>query len=219
MLAVDFSSIPRESLLGAGLRGLLKCLPKYLVVRIWQGPSRGMKWIVGSGVHGYWLGSYEYAKRKRFEQVVKPGMVVYDIGAHVGFYTLIASKLVQQAGYVIAFEPSWKAQEYLYCHVSMNDCHNVQIIPKAAHKLDGVKLDEMPVHRWPDVIKMDIEGGEYDVLTTARKILEQARPVIFLSTHSALLRELCHVFLTRYGYTIEPLNRPTWQEADEWLCV
>ena len=68
-----------------------------------QGKIRGKKWVVGSGNHGYWLGWYEYDKRILFEKTVTKQSIVFDIGAHVGFYTLLASELVGPGGKVYAF--------------------------------------------------------------------------------------------------------------------
>ena len=46
------------------------------------------RWILGSGVLGYWLGSYELEKQTLFASFIKPGDVVFDVGAQAGFYTL-----------------------------------------------------------------------------------------------------------------------------------
>ena len=88
---MSFSAISSNSLLGAALRYPLRWIPDDLVVPVLQGPLRGKKWIVGSSSHGCWLGGYEYEKQRRFAQAINPGGVVYDIGAHVGFYMLLAS--------------------------------------------------------------------------------------------------------------------------------
>lgn len=50
-------------------------------------------------------GNYEKETVKLAQQLVRPGMTVLDIGAHVGYYTRLFSKLVGDAGRVIAFEP------------------------------------------------------------------------------------------------------------------
>jgi FkbM family methyltransferase len=54
---------------------------------------------------GLITGSYEGETVKLVEQLVKPGMTVLDIGANVGYYTKPCSKIVGDAGCVIAFEP------------------------------------------------------------------------------------------------------------------
>ncbi len=79
-----------------------------------------MKWIVGSSNHGCWLGSYELKKQNQLVKYLKPGMIVYDIGAHVGFYTLIISKAVGPNGMVYAFEPFPDNIIFLKKHISLN---------------------------------------------------------------------------------------------------
>ena len=62
---MNLSSISSNSFLGKILRFPLKFIPKNLAIFILQGKLRGKKWIVGSGNHGCWLGSYEYEKQKK----------------------------------------------------------------------------------------------------------------------------------------------------------
>lgn len=57
----------------------------------------------------------------------------------------------------------------------------------------------------PDVIKIDVEGAEIEVLRGAERTLTEARPTIFLSTHSPELRGLSLKLLTTCGYNTEPL--------------
>src|SRR5580765_1322501 len=101
----NLSGISRETLIGKLLRAPLRLLPRTAAVPILQGPLRGKKWIVGSGTHGCWLGSYEYDKQKLFQKTVRSGDVVYDVGANAGFYSLLASLLVGEKGHVYSFEP------------------------------------------------------------------------------------------------------------------
>lgn len=48
---------------------------------------------------------FETQTRRAFEQITKPGMTVVDVGANIGYYTLLAAKLVGDKGKVYAFEP------------------------------------------------------------------------------------------------------------------
>ena len=114
---MNFSKISNRTFYGKILRLPLKLIPKRMVVPIVRGPLRGKRWIVGASTHGCWLGSYEYQKQSIFKKTVKSGYVVYDIGAHVGFYTLLSSVLVGTQGKVIAFEPVQRNLEYLKKHV------------------------------------------------------------------------------------------------------
>src|SRR5579864_334767 len=83
-IRINFSAINRSSLLGRILRLPLRLLPRGSVVPILQGPLRGRRWIVGSSTHGCWLGSYENGEQKILQASIRPGSVVYDIGANVG---------------------------------------------------------------------------------------------------------------------------------------
>ena len=59
----------------------------------------------GVAPHLIMNGVYEEFETQVFRSMVKPGMVVLDVGANIGYYTLIAADLVGEQGRVYAFEP------------------------------------------------------------------------------------------------------------------
>lgn len=67
--------------------------------------------IMYQGVSGKltprWVYAFDYEPETGliFKQLIKPGMTVVDIGANVGYYTLLAAKLLDGKGKVYAFEP------------------------------------------------------------------------------------------------------------------
>lgn len=76
-----------------------------------------------------------------FRRLVREGMNVIDVGAHVGYYTLLASRLVGQSGKVFAFEPEPRNYSFLLRNIELNACSNVTAIHKAvSHGTDRVKL-------------------------------------------------------------------------------
>ena len=93
-----------DTLMQRLLRYPLRLIPRETVVPIIRGPLRGRKWIVGSFLHRCWLGSYEIEFQKALAKEIKRGGVFYDVGANVGFYSLLASKLIFP-GRIYAFEP------------------------------------------------------------------------------------------------------------------
>jgi len=113
MIKLRFSEIRSNNILGKSLRFPLSVLPKTTVLSIMQGPGKGMKWIVGSGVHGMWLGSYEADKQQILADIPLEGTTVLDIGANVGFFSILLSRLVGPKGKVIAFEPLPRNTEML----------------------------------------------------------------------------------------------------------
>src|SRR5712691_5679585 len=130
---------------------------KALVQRVWRffrapwrekGRSIGLRWIrvfprvpfpVRLPYGGWWLarndatgnvvltGQFETAERGFVERFLQPGMTILDIGAHHGFYTLLASRKVGPGGSVVAFEPSPREREKLMWHLRLNRCRNVQV--------------------------------------------------------------------------------------------
>jgi FkbM family methyltransferase len=137
MKLINFSGINAGSWTGKTLRNLLNLIPKGAIFPILQGPAKGMKWIVGSSDHGCWLGSYESIKQKQLFKYLKPGMVVYDIGAHVGFYTLLLSRAVGSEGMVYAFEPFPDNVIFLRKHHQLNKLVNIIIEEYAISDANG----------------------------------------------------------------------------------
>jgi hypothetical protein len=113
-------------------------LPRETVVPVIRGPLRGARWIAGSANHGFWLGTFEPGKLRAFCEAVRPGDVVYDVGAHVGLYTLLAARRVGPAGHVFAFEPSHRNLAHLHRHCTLNHAANVRIVEAAVSDIDGM---------------------------------------------------------------------------------
>src|SRR4051812_32772734 len=51
------------------------------------------------------MGQYEPETTRLFKKVLKPGMTFVDVGAHIGYFSRLAAKLVGEKGTVRAFEP------------------------------------------------------------------------------------------------------------------
>jgi FkbM family methyltransferase len=78
----------------------------------------------GSGI---FHGNFENAERRFVERFLRPGMIVLDIGAHHGFYSLLASRKVGASGMVLSFEPSPRERRRLKQHLWLNRCRNVTV--------------------------------------------------------------------------------------------
>ena len=223
------------SILGKLIRLPLKLIPKSAVIPILQGKLKGKKWIAGSLMHGCWLGNYEYEKRIIFEKLISPGSIVFDIGANVGFYTLVASYLVGKEGKIYAFEPLKRNIAYLKKHLQLNKITNVEIFEVAVTNFTGTanfaetespaeghldkngniivpttSLEEIVRKQnlpYPKFIKIDIEGAELNALKGAKEILIKEHPTIFLSTHGKEIHTKCCEFLKSLNYKLEPINK------------
>jgi FkbM family methyltransferase len=72
-------------------------------------------------------GVFEPTSIKWLDKLIKPGMVVVDVGANFGYYTVQLSHLVGPDGQVHAFEPSVRYHERLLDHLRRNNCDNVLV--------------------------------------------------------------------------------------------
>ncbi len=82
-------------------------------------------------------GIYEKYTTEVFKSSIKADMTVVDIGANIGYFTLIAAKLVGPAGKVYAFEPEPHNYELLTKNVLINHYDNIASIPKAVSNKTG----------------------------------------------------------------------------------
>jgi FkbM family methyltransferase len=81
--------------------------------------------------------SWEPAETAIFKKHIKAGMTVIDAGAYIGYYSVLASKLVGANGTVYSFEPSPENADTLGKNAKLNDCNNIQIIRKAVSSKSG----------------------------------------------------------------------------------
>lgn len=82
-------------------------------------------------------GIHEPEETKRIDALVKPGDVVLDLGASIGYFTLRLARSVGPTGRVIAVEPDPLNFELLSRNVAMNGYRNVTLINKAAARQTG----------------------------------------------------------------------------------
>jgi FkbM family methyltransferase len=88
---------------------------------------------------------HEEFTTKLFKEVVKEGDVVVDLGANLGYFTLLAAKLAGKRGKVYSFEPEPRNYNYLLKNIELNGYDNVFAIPKAVSDRSGkVKLYVCP---------------------------------------------------------------------------
>lgn len=242
---INFSSVRPGTLAGRMVRYPFRILPRGLAMPILQGPLRGKKWIVGAHLHGCWLGSYECEMQARVAREVKQGGVFYDVGANVGFYSLLAAVLIRP-GQVYAFEPLPANVTYLQKHLDLNGIHNVSVLELAISDRPGTALFEAEQTRAmgrlgaggnlrvqtatldallrqeqiapPDCIKMDVEGAEFRALLGARECFARHRPKLFLATHGRDVQDDCLRLLASWQYEYQYMTRESPDRAELFAC-
>lgn len=157
-------------------------------------------------------GSYEPKETELVLKKLKRGDVFFDIGANIGYYTVLASKKVGPRGRVFAFEPDFENFKQLSENVKLNKCKNVVLENKAVSDRNGrikfkiehlkkgesraskngqisvptIKLDN---YGKIDVLKMDIEGAEIMALRGAKKTLNRRGIKLFIEYNPGSLEE------------------------------
>jgi FkbM family methyltransferase len=170
----------------------------------------------------YWWvrDSYEDEERRELEVYLQPDSILYDIGAHAGFWEVV---LASKCRHVYAFEPSPRNFVRLCHNLEQNRIPNATAVPVAVSdrsarlrfldngamshlgeqgiEVDAIRLDEAAAqYEPPSVIKIDIEGHAGAALAGMRRILAQFRPVLFLELHDGHEVEACHEVLDSIGY-------------------
>lgn len=106
-------------------------------VTVRNGIVKGLKFNTGESCPELALGTYEVPIQNIFAQHLKPGDVFYDIGANVGFFSIVAAKLVGQNGKVYAFEPGTNNANAIRHNAQLNNFSQIEIIEKAVSDTSG----------------------------------------------------------------------------------
>lgn len=86
----------------------------------------------------YWLGTYEPALQMAIRTLIRPGWVVYDVGANIGYVSLLLARAVGESGRVFAFEALPANLERLQRNLALNGMtQSVTVIPKAVTQAAG----------------------------------------------------------------------------------
>ena len=103
------------------------------------GVASGVKFNAGEYNPHTVLGNYEMPVQEVFLQYLKPKDIFYDIGANVGFFTILAAKIVGHEGKVYAFEPEAANVAVLRRNTELNGFSQVKVIEKAVSDTTGIK--------------------------------------------------------------------------------
>lgn len=84
-----------------------------------------------------YLGCYEPLNTYRFRSLLSPGMTVVDVGANIGYFSLLAASIVGQGGKVVAVEPHPETYRSLKRTIDRNNSRNVR-----AHRIALSDVEE-----------------------------------------------------------------------------
>jgi FkbM family methyltransferase len=212
-----FSKVIRKGLNLAAPLGLSE-------VTIAAGEVEGIQMLIDlQSEKDYWLGTYEADLQTTITDLIVQGQVIYDIGASIGFLTLLFAKRAGEQGHVYAFEALPANVERLMHNLKLNGFQKrVTVIEAAvqdrsglaefypgpssamgkvngsagrssikyqpAIRIKGIAIDDFVFNAGnpaPDLLKIDIEGGEVLALPGMSKLLQDHHPILLVELHGA----------------------------------
>lgn len=150
---------------------------------------------------------YEPLTTRWLREATRPGMRVADVGAHIGYFSLLLGRLVGERGHVYAVEPADENIRFLERNLTANRAGNVTLLRVAAGKESRrrtfrlsdssdshgfyehpfaaagttLEVDEAPlddlIEGPVDIVKVDVEGAELEVLAGMRRLLQDSPAV------------------------------------------
>ena len=187
----------------------------------------------------YWLGTYEPELQSAIAELAVPGMVAYDVGANIGYISILLARRAGEKGRVFAFEALPANLERLHRNLALNGLQTqVEVVEaavadrsgpvqfllgpsggmgkaagsagrqteyKQAISVAGLALDDFAYAQGnpaPQVVKMDIEGGEMLALPGMRRLLREAHPLMLIELHGPEAAHVAWDELSQAGYRI-----------------
>ena len=210
-------------------------------LQVQKGLSRGMWMRLGLPDEArYWRGEHDLEVERALLTAVYPGAVVYDVGAHVGYFALGAARLVGEYGRVVAFDGDPDNVVRLREHTLKNDLvgrletmhaavwskttsdgisfrrgnkpraqggvetdgsrpvlGDGELIKVPAITLDDFIAGGAPV---PNIVKIDVEGGEAEVIRGATQLFADHHPLLIAEVHQVHAAEQMERWLNGYQY-------------------
>lgn len=181
------------------------------------GPFRGLTMTLDlTSQAQLWLGLFEREITGRLGALARGVNTAIDVGAAEGEYSLFFLRHTT-ARRVIAFEPDAVCRSYFFENLVLNgrrDDPRLSLIAQFVGAGDRGQtcLDALlPVIQSPCLIKVDVDGGELDVLRGALKLANLPDTRWIIETHSAELERDCAALLTAAGYTVEIVPNAWWR--------
>ena len=175
---------------------------------------------------------WEHRKVAYLQEHLKPGMVFVDAGAHIGYFTLIAAKLVGESGHVYAYEPDPQNWRRLVDNVIRN-CYtwvhyppvglseqpedlrlyqhpnsafsSVERVSEISRVIAVRRMDNLLQYVPLDMVKVDVEAHEAAVLRGMTGLFERFQPLTLLMDLHPELGANNHdveVILKLYGFSL-----------------
>lgn len=144
---------------------------------ILHGAGQGLRFNVAGSHSAFILGNHEPEVQELLETVLRPGMTYYDVGANVGFFAMIAARLLGSSGHVVCFEPLPENARQIEYNARLNGFSNI-----------AVRCEALGGSNRSDVFNTSVEPT-WGMLSTVGKPPEQASGQITVEVRT--LDSLC----------------------------
>lgn len=210
----------------------------------------GAWWLAENSAldHELLYNEFEKQEMQFVKKLLRRDMTVVDVGAHHGFYTLLAAKRVGWNGRVVAIEPSPRERARLEKHLRLNRCSNVELVPSAAGEdpgeadlflVDGfqdwcnslrppataepVKTIRVQVRRLDDILsELEITKVDFiklDVEGAELSVLYGAMKLLNQKSRPAMLVEVQDVRTQRWGYAAREILQFLIRMDYQWFAI
>lgn len=183
-----------------------------------SGAFRGLRFKIDlSAATQFWLGLYERETYRWLQKLISGIASAVDVGAAAGEYSIYLLSR-SSADPVLAFDPNPELSDQFSENLSLNFFDQQQRLTRIPVFLGSrsshncKRLDEFINRlREPIFLKIDVDGGELDVLRGAENILRTYRTRILLETHSHVLERECVDELRRFEFTTRVVKNAWWR--------
>lgn len=201
-------------------------------------------------LHAYYpsfIGYYPHCElqtKRWFVENIGPEWVCLDIGSNIGYHTILMAECAER-GFVYSFEPT-RTSKMLLKNVSAAGVKNFELVPKAVGAQSGIfseeiyriwgqkpekskqvftTIDDFVEERSParlDLIKIDVDGFDYEALLGAKKTLDRYSPTVIIELNHALhtrghtVADAFAFMLERKYSTVLILDKDNYVFSREW---
>ncbi|HEX2295890.1 MAG TPA: FkbM family methyltransferase [Actinomycetota bacterium] len=203
---------------------------RWIRARVRMGPLAGMRLDIDARVQAdVVVGAYERRLSRHVGGILRPGDTAFDVGSHLGYFGILMATAVGSGGTVVCFEPDPGLHEALEGNLARNGDlipgdvsvarlgigatrgktsfeaggHSTRgrLIESGGVEVDVITLDDA-VERFgtPRFVKVDVEGGELDVLAGGPGIVASRVAHFGIEIHSPELGDACRKLMEESGY-------------------
>jgi FkbM family methyltransferase len=117
--------------------GLARSKLRFRDLEIQHGLGKGLRFNAGGSAAAYLLGTWQPSMQVALGILIEEGETFYDVGANVGFFSVIGARLAGPAGKVVCFEPVPDNFQQIRHNAILNGFSNIEVVETALGSVDA----------------------------------------------------------------------------------